>query len=244
MQTHTFGGLTTRVLGGTDGEGGGDGPVVVLLHGFGAGGDDLVPFGRELRLPQTVHFVFPAAPISFSMGDGYGESRAWWMIDMERLQRSLMLGQHREMAREVPEGLASAREKLAACLDEVERALRVPPGQMVLGGFSQGAMLSCDLALRASDRLLAGLVLLSGTLLAEQEWAPLAKRRAGLKVFMSHGQQDPLLPFAASERLRDLLAGAGASVEFVPFRGQHEIPMPVVARMRAFLGSVLTPAVR
>ena len=72
-----------------------------------------------------MRFVCPAAPISFSMGDGYGESRAWWMIDMERLQRALMLGQHREMAREVPEGLASAREKLAACLDEVERALRV-----------------------------------------------------------------------------------------------------------------------
>ena len=96
----------------------------------------------------------------------------------------------------------------------------------------------------SGNRPLAGLVLLSGTLLAEPEWTPLLKRRAGLKVFMSHGQQDPLLPFGASERLRDLLGGAGASVEFVPFRGQHEIPMPVVSKLRAFLASVLTPVAR
>ena len=43
MRIAQFGGLTVRLTGGTDGKGGGNGPIVVLLHGFGAPGDDLVP---------------------------------------------------------------------------------------------------------------------------------------------------------------------------------------------------------
>lgn len=240
MKTLTLGGLTARVLGGTDGAGGGDGPVVVLLHGFGAPGDDLVPLGAALGLPRDVRFVFPAAPLSFSMG--FGESRAWWMIDMERLQRAMMLGQARDLSGEDPEGLAPARERLVALLDDAERLLGAAPERTVLGGFSQGAMLSCDVALR-TGRPLAGLVLLSGTLLAASAWQPRMAARAGLRVFMSHGRQDPLLPFSGSARLRDLLVEAGLGVEFVEFRGGHEIPGGVLARLQAFLrGLVAAPA--
>src|SRR5207253_1309247 len=57
----------------------GEGPIVILLHGFGAPGDDLVPLWRVLDVPRATRFLFPEAPISFSMG--FGESRAWWMID-------------------------------------------------------------------------------------------------------------------------------------------------------------------
>jgi len=78
-------------------------------------------------------------------------------------------------------------------------------------------------------------VLLSGTLLAEREWAPRMEGRKSLPVFQSHGAQDPLLPFAAAERLRDLLTQAGVTVEWVPFRGQHEIPGVVLERLGAFL---------
>ena len=49
MRTTTLGQLTVHLTGGTDREGGGDGPLVVLLHGFGAPGTDLVPLWRELR---------------------------------------------------------------------------------------------------------------------------------------------------------------------------------------------------
>src|SRR5690606_2105799 len=48
MRTEILGGLTACVTGGTDGKGGGDGPVVVLLHGFGAPGTDLVALGPAL----------------------------------------------------------------------------------------------------------------------------------------------------------------------------------------------------
>ena len=60
MRTTTLGQLTVHLTGGTDREGGGDGPLVVLLHGFGAPGTDLVPLWRELRAPPGTRFAFPA----------------------------------------------------------------------------------------------------------------------------------------------------------------------------------------
>ena len=75
-----------RVAGGTNREGGGQGPVVVLLHGFGAPGDDLASLWRVLRAPTGTRFVFPEAPLSLE-AMGMPGARAWWMIDMMRLQR-------------------------------------------------------------------------------------------------------------------------------------------------------------
>ena len=68
MNRTILGGLHAVVTGGTDGQGGGDGPVVVLLHGFGAPGDDLVPLTRFLAVPRAVRFVFPAAPLLSAAG--------------------------------------------------------------------------------------------------------------------------------------------------------------------------------
>jgi phospholipase/carboxylesterase len=110
---------------------------------------------------------------------------------------------------------------------------------VVLGGFSQGAMVSCDVALR-SDFRLAGLVLLSGTLVAASEWAGQMAARKGMHVFQSHGREDPLLPFSLAERLRDELRGAGLDVQWVPFTGGHGIPPTVLEELGEFLGNVLS----
>jgi phospholipase/carboxylesterase len=163
---------------------------------------------------------------------GMFEGRAWWMIDMARMQRMRTPADVLAMMNEVPPGLAAVREKVLAMLDALEVALR--PSKVVLGGFSQGAMLSVDVALR-SDRALAGVVVMSGALVAEPEWTPLAPKRAGLPVLQSHGQRDPILPFLAGERLRDLLKGAGLLHTWVPFGGEHAIPPPVIDAVGAFL---------
>lgn len=239
MQLHSFGPLNARVTGGTDGAGGGDGPVVVLLHGFGAPGYDLVGLGPELSAPAGTRFVFPEAPLSLGMPGMMMDARAWWMIDMVRLEQALRSGALRDMSQEVPDGMAEANQMVNALLDAVEDRLGVPGDRIVLGGFSQGAMLSCDVALR-SDRALAGLVLFSGTLLAEPEWGPRMAARAGLKVVQSHGRHDPLLPFSLAERLRDLLTGAGLAHTWVPFDGQHEIPRAGLTAASALLQDVLT----
>jgi phospholipase/carboxylesterase len=226
MRTTKLGDLVCRCLGGADGDGGGDGPACVLLHGFGAPGDDLVPLAHEIDAPPGTRFVFPEAPLR--LPPAYGVGRAWWMIDLERLQRAIVEGRPRELTREVPAGLAEAHALVAGMLDALG------PGPLVLGGFSQGAMLACDLALR-SGRPLDGLVLLSGTMLAEDEWRAAMAARAGLPVLQSHGRDDPLLPFAIAETLRDALRAGGLEVTWIPFAGGHGIAPAVLDELGSFL---------
>jgi phospholipase/carboxylesterase len=229
MRQITIGKLRARITGGEDREGSGTGPVVVLLHGYGAPGDDLVPLWRAVNVPQATRFVFPEAPIRLAdaLGPAYGEGRAWWRIDMAALQMSMMRGEHRDLTREVPEGSVAAREALVGFVEGIPAALGCSPDHISLGGFSQGAMLATDVALR-TELPLAALIILSGTLLADDEWTPLMPRRKGLRVLQSHGKEDPILPFAIAEQLRDRMTTAGLDVRFLPFRGGHAIPPDVL----------------
>jgi phospholipase/carboxylesterase len=237
MQLMKFGDLDARVTGGTDREGGGDGPVVVLLHGFGAPGDDLVPLWRVLAAPRGTRFVFPEAPVS--LGAEYAGGRAWWWIDLDARMRRRAAGEPMDTAT-VPEGLAESRAKVQGFLAAVASTLSPPPGKLVLGGFSQGAMLSLDVALHSSQAL-AGLVLMSGSHIAGDEWATRFESRRGLPVFMSHGQADEILPFGVSEQLKSTLIAQGMPVDWVPFRGGHAIPPPVIEGVGKFLQRTLAP---
>ena len=237
MREEYIGGLLTRVTGGTDGKGGGRGPLVLLLHGFGAPGDDLVSLADVLDVPTGARFVFPEGPLSLSFGPR--DARARWIIDMARMQADQMAGRVRDLSQEIPKGLAPARETMLTFLKEVEHKFGTDPRKTILGGFSQGAMLACDVMLRTTQPY-AGLIQLSGTLLAAQEWAPLLQKRKGLPVFQSHGRQDEILPYVGAERLRDTLTHAGLSVEWHSFRGGHEIPRPVRRRLGPFITKAVT----
>ncbi|HJT21581.1 MAG TPA: hypothetical protein VJ746_13980 [Nitrospira sp.] len=237
MREAVLGGLKTRMVGGADGNGAGKGPLVILLHGFGAPGNDLVPLADSLAVPTGTRFLFPEGPLSLGMG--YGDSRAWWLIDMARLEADRAAGRPRDLSKEVPRGLPPVREAIDRFLNELPRLLPVDYRATVIGGFSQGAMLSCDVVMRQPIPF-AGMVQLSGTLLARQDWQPSVAKRTGLPVFQSHGTQDSMLPFVMAERLRDELKGAGLSVEWHSFRGGHEIPDAVLVRLGTFLSRVLT----
>jgi phospholipase/carboxylesterase len=235
MRIVELGGLKVRIAGGTDREGGGEGPAVVLLHGFGAPGDDLASLWRVLPAPPGTRFVFPEAPLSLSVL-GMIEGRAWWMIDIARFQRARSPKDLQSLMSQVPDGLAEARARVVAMLDALDATLR--PSKLVLGGFSQGAMLAVDVALR-TDRVLAGVVAMSGALIAEDEWKALAPKRSGLAIVQSHGTRDPILPFVAAEALRDVLVGAGLKHTWVPFNGEHAIPPPVMDAVGTFLQRTL-----
>jgi phospholipase/carboxylesterase len=236
MREAFLGGLKTRMVGGTDGNGARNGPLVILLHGFGAPGHDLVPLAHALAVPAGTRFLFPEGPLSLSMG--YGESRAWWLIDMARLEADRAAGRVRDLSKEVPRGLPPVREAMDRFLNELPRLLPIDYRATVIGGFSQGAMLTCDLVMRKPIPF-AGMVQLSGTLLARQDWQPSVAKRAGFPVFQSHGTQDTMLPFVMAERLRDELKGAGLSVEWHSFRGGHEIPDGILDRLSVFVAKVL-----
>jgi phospholipase/carboxylesterase len=232
MHEEQLGGLRTRITGGTDGKGGGRGPLIILLHGFGAPGDDLVSLADDLIVPAGTRFVFPEGPLSLSFGPS--AARAWWLIDMARIAADQAAGRVRDLSQDIPKGLAPARETILAFLNEVEHSFGADPRKTIIGGFSQGAMLSCDVMLH-SDRPYAGLVQLSGNVLAQPLWGPLMPKRKGLPVFQSHGMQDELLPYVGAERLRDILIHAGLSVDWQSFRGGHEIPRSVLQRLGPFI---------
>ena len=232
MREVQLGGLKVRVVGGIDGHGGGDGPVVILLHGFGAPGDDLVPLAHVIQAPRGTRWLFPEAPLSLTMG--LGDARAWWIIDFARIQADRAAGRIRDLSVEVPQGLALARERILTFLKELPRQFPVDYRKAVIGGFSQGAMLTCDAVLH-TDYPFTGLVQLSGNLLAQAVWAPLMQKRKGMPVFQSHGIHDDVLPNIGAERLRDALHRAGLAVEWLSFRGGHEIPGEVLRRLGLFI---------
>lgn len=212
--------------------------VCILCHGFGAPATDLVPLAHELldaepRLRDALGFVFPAAPLSLE-AQGMPGGRAWWPLDMQRLNAAMMGGELRDLRQDVPEGLQDARRMMLALIEELQGITGLSNQQLVLGGFSQGAMLATDVALHLAEPA-AALCLLSGTLLAESVWSSRLDNGWSIPVLQSHGFQDPILPFSGAEALRDLLSQSGFPVEFIPFTGQHTIPWDVLRRLATWL---------
>jgi phospholipase/carboxylesterase len=158
---------------------------------------------------------------------------------MARLEADRRAGRIRDLSSEIPPGLLEARQALETFFATLPRSLPVEYHQTLVGGFSQGAMLTCDLVMRTALPF-AGLIQLSGSLLARQDWRPLVGKRAGLPVFQSHGTQDPILPYVMAERLRDELIAAGLTVQWHGFQGGHEIPEPVLSRLSGFTTKVLS----
>lgn len=236
-----MGGLSTRVVDNLA-PGARPGLAVVVCHGFGAPQSDLVSLAPEFlgasrRLAAAARFYFPGGPLDLSPWGMYGAA-AWWMVDFEAIQRAVAEGGFRSrMRNERPQGMVEARTALLGLLDEVQAETGLGLDRIVLGGFSQGSMLTVDAALHLPHSP-AALLAWSGTLLNEEEWRVLAPRRRGLKVLQSHGRQDPILPYAWSEYLRDLLTEAGLEVEFIPFDGPHTIAGPALVRSLALLESL------
>jgi phospholipase/carboxylesterase len=229
MRKLQLGELSAYLAGGTDGKGGGDGPVVVLLHGFGAPGHDLVDLAQYVRGPAALRWVFPEAPLLLDGGPG----RAWWMIDAELFERR-MRGERVDRSDELPPRLPQARAELSSALDGIENELGAKRSDQLLGGFSQGSMLAVDQALHAEVRPKA-LALLSSTLIASSAWTPRAARSQGLPILQTHGRRDPILPHADAVRLADLLRTHGAALDFVEFEGGHELPPVTLQALGSFL---------
>jgi len=80
---------------------------------------------------------------------------------------------------------------------------------------------------------------MSASRVALEDWQPRRARLDGLPVFVSHGQSDRDLAFAAGEALRDFVLDSGARVSWVPFESGHEIPLVVWRGLRKFLGALL-----
>lgn len=213
----------------------------VFCHGFGASGEDLVGLAGELlqiaASDAGIMLVFPAAPLTLEE-QGMPDGRAWWMLSIQRMISALEDGRFEQIREEVPDEIDTARECLSAVVEIALKRCGLTEKNLLLGGFSQGAMLAVDTALRGLPEPPAQLCLFSGALICERLWMPLANRLHHTTIFQSHGRLDPVLPLQTGLWLRDMLQAAQCQVEFVEFNGPHTIPMTAIERTAHMLSQL------
>jgi phospholipase/carboxylesterase len=200
---------------------------VVLLHGLGADGWDFAPIIDELVLPpaSAVRFVFPHAPLRpVTVNAGY-VMRAWYDIR-----------EFTPEGRADAAGLAESSARASRYLDrEIERG--VPPGRIVLAGFSQGGAVALTAGPRYPQRL-AGLLALSTYLpFPERLAAERTEANAALPVLLCHGRQDPVVPLSMGFEARDVLVANGYDVEWHDYPMQHEVCAAELAHVAAWLAA-------
>jgi phospholipase/carboxylesterase len=186
---------------------------VIWMHGLGADGNDFVPIVRELDLAgaQAIRFIFPHAPMQpVSINNGH-VMRAWYDVSFGDLEGK---------SRRADEKGVRASQRAIEQLIEREEQRGIPGSNIVLAGFSQGGAIALHTGVR-HPRTLAGIMALSTYLpLAESlaQEASAANRKT--PIFMAHGTQDPVVPYAMGVNSKSFLERADYAVEW------HEYPMP------------------
>jgi phospholipase/carboxylesterase len=196
--------------------------LVVLLHGYGANGDDLIGLAPVLAplLPTTV-FHAPNAPFPCP-GVPYGYQ--WFGIS--RLDPDAMEA-----------GVRAAAPFAEAFIDERLQEHGLGESDTALIGFSQGTMLALHVGLRR-ERPLAGIVGFSGLLAAPELLKD--EMRSRPPVLLVHGEDDDLVPFPMMDMAQRTLSAAGLAVETQPVAGLgHSIEQTGLERAARFLMRVL-----
>ena len=198
--------------------------LVVLIHGYGADGNDLIGLGRDWAraLPDTA-FVSPHAPAPCAQSP---RGREWFPLTMR---------DPHEYAR----GVEHARPALDAFLDRELANLGLDDSRLVLVGFSQGTMMALHCGPKRAGTI-AGILGYSGLLADPASLAAGETRRP--PVLLVHGDQDGVIPVAALFGAVQGLAAAEIPVEWHVSEGApHGIAPDGVALGGAFLRRVMYP---
>ncbi|HEY7206967.1 MAG TPA: hypothetical protein VH416_01900 [Gaiellaceae bacterium] len=170
--------------------------VLVLFHGRGADEHDLYPLLDVLDPARRLLGVTPRGPLSLPPGGAH-----WYVV--------------REVGFPDPSSFGPTYEAVSEWLD----GLGFPPERTVLGGFSQGAVMSYALGLGSGRPKPAAIVGLSGFVPTVDGWEPDLEPPLP-RVAIGHGSYDPVISVEFSRRARDLLEEAGADVLY------REAPLP------------------
>lgn len=199
-----------------------------LLHGYGANMRDLAGIAGISPELKKFNWIFPDGIMKVPIGP-YMMGKAWFPIDMELLNKAMMDGGFEHLfADHVPEGLDENSEIVKDFIESFDKPF-------ILGGFSQGSMLSNYLIFEKGMTPDA-LVLLSSTLVAKNRWLQrLSTSDWGGPIFQSHGVHDPVLPINLSRELRDLFLSHHRNVDYHEFPGGHEIPPQILQAFIKFL---------
>jgi len=206
--------------------------ALMLLHGLDMAPPRLAPLVASLKLPAWC--VLPCGPVERADG-----ARAWWPVDDDARAARIAAGPA-DLHDSFPRGRELARDAVRAAA----RALRerAPGLPLVVGGFSQGAMLALDCVFQDPPLAVDALALWSASRLAFAEWMPALHRLRGVRVDVLHGRGDPNFALAAGRSLHDALAAEGAEARWVSFDGGHEIPLQAWVGLRRLVREVAVAA--
>jgi phospholipase/carboxylesterase len=194
--------------------------ALVLLHGRGADELDLVPLLDLLDPEQRLVGLVPRGPLSLPPGGAH-----WYAV--------------REVGFPDPDTFLPTFARAAEWLDSVLAEAGVAPERTVLGGFSQGTVMSYGLGLAASRPRPAGILAMSGFIPTVDGFELDLQSRAGLPVSISHGTYDPVIGVEFGREARDRLAAAGADLAYREDPVAHQIAPAAVAQARAVLAKAL-----
>jgi len=204
--------------------------AVVVLHGYGASFQDLAPLYQYLDPKGEFNWYFVDGPLSVDIGMGM-MGKAWFPIDMMGLQTALATGTFEKVfADHSPEGLDEITDKIISLLKE----LTTKHEEVILGGFSQGSMVSSSVTMK-EESLVKKLFLLSSTIYDEKRFETDVNKLKNIPTFQSHGNSDPVLPVTMANKLNVVLKEIVEEYEYHPFAGGHEIPLPVIEKLKDFL---------
>lgn len=180
--------------------------LLVLMHGVGSNAADL--FGLADYVPQRYHVLSLQAP--FAMG---AQAYAWFMFSVNADgSRTIDSAQEQHSRALVAQAVAAASEQLG-----------VPAERVIVGGFSQGGIMSLSMLL-TQPQLLSGVCVWHSRLLPELLTHPVdAALLSARSAWVSHGTQDTVIPLASAHVIRDHLQSLSVDLRYAEYPCEHTI---------------------
>lgn len=195
--------------------------LVVLHHGRGADESDLLGLADVLDPDRRLHVVTPRGPLELPGWPGHH----WYVVP--------------RVGYPDPQTFDAAYRALASFHDELWERTGLTPERTVLGGFSMGSVMSYSLGLAADRPAPAGILAFSGFVPVVEGWEASLGDRPGLRAFVAHGRNDPIMAVAFARRARELLEEGGLEVEYHESDSAHHIDPAHVAPAVEWLAATL-----
>ena len=202
-------------------------PMIILLHGFGAHMGDLASLAPAID-PKGYVYIFPNAPIPFEIGasaTGYG-----WTYP-RRIPQELRRA----------DDVDSVVEMLATLVDEVTAQYAIEPGQIVLGGFSQGGMMTYRYGL-PNPGLFKGLAALSAVAPDAETMRKMLPEDRSQPIFVGHGTSDMMITVQMARDTLEFLKAEGYAPVYQEYPMAHEISQQTLADLTEWIKKTLPPA--
>lgn len=195
--------------------------ALILIHGRGATEADLHPLLDHFDPERRLLGICPGAPISGLPPGG----RHWYVVrevgspDRETFMEAVPLG--------------------GGFLDGILEEREIPWSRTVIGGFSQGCVVSLALGLGAGRPSPAGVIGMSGFLPAVEGWNIDTAGKKDVPIWLSHGALDEVIPVAFGRAARDALIGDGLDVAYRETPYPHAIDPGLIPEIEGWLEGVL-----